>query len=366
MELQMESSIMEMTTEKGIYKSLSEVMKANADAYDAASKNEIEELFNFCCEGMEYDSEKFLATIFINALNKKICSDAISENTYQKKYEVSQIELFNILIDKFPFVKYSQQIINNSIAGTIGKNKVVTLIDIGVGLGTQMVNILELIKNNTSLEKLIIIGIEPFAEALSIAEKNICSYKDKVNFELEFVPVQEYAEQVDFKSLKNICGTVIVNASLALHHIQTEALRSKTIAGIKALNPVAFILTEPNVNHFESDFYSRFKNSYQHFHCLFKVIDQLEIDNQYKNGLKLFFGREIEDIIGKAESDRFEKHAPASQWIQLLKQNNFSTKNEMLSHAFIANPGVEIKYHNEGFIGFTYDNETALALIYAN
>ena len=143
-------------------------------------------------------------------------------------------------------------------------------------------------------------------------------------------------------------------------------MREKTIAAIKELNPVAFILTEPNVNHYESDFVKRFQNSFRHFHCLFKVIDNLDIENNMKNGLKLFFGREIEDIIGKPEADRFEKHAPASQWISMLKQNNFAVKNALLAEAFVASPGVEINYFDEGYVGFTFDNETALALIYAN
>ena len=170
------------TTE--IYKDLLNLMCSDTSNLSLQNQSEFESLYNYCCEGMDTDSEKFLAALFLKALNQKICSDAINENTYQKKYEVSQIELFNILIDKFPFVKFSQQLINNSIAKTVGQLKSATIIDIGVGLGTQMVNVLELVKESSVLEKLTIIGIEPFGDALSIAEKNITAYKKKLSFEL--------------------------------------------------------------------------------------------------------------------------------------------------------------------------------------
>lgn len=356
----------ETITDISIHEALCAIMKTNAATYDAASKIEIENLFSYCCEGMENDSQKFLATLFIKALNKKIGSDTISENIYEKQNGVSQIELFNILIDKFPYVKFSQRLINNAIVDIIKQNNEVTIIDIGVGLGTQMVNIIEMAKHLTHLTKLTIVGIEPFAEALTIADKNISAYKGKVPFHLEFIAITEYAENFDFASLQNMQGKVIVNASLALHHIQSQTQRNNTIANIKAINPTAFILTEPNVNHFETDFYSRFKNCYNHFYSLFQVIDKLTIENNYKNGLKLFFGREIEDIIGKPEADRFEKHEPATHWIEKLKANQFNITNKLLKDSIETESGVEIKYHEEGFIGFTYENETALSLIYAN
>jgi hypothetical protein len=358
---------MESTTIKqNIFESLSGIVLSNRNGIREQAKYELESLFAFCREGMETDSQKFLATILIKALNKNIHSETINENIYQKQYEVSQIQLFNILIDKFPYVKYSQQIINTAIVELIKKNDTVTIIDIGVGLGTQMANIIEMSKHLNHLKKLVIIGIEPFAEALSKAEERINAYHGKVPFEIEFVAVQDYAEHVNYNTLSRVQGTIIVNASLALHHIQSDAQRFETISKIKSISPAAFILTEPNVNHFEPDLYKRFQNCYNHFYSLFQVIDQLEIDNNEKNALKLFFGREIEDILGKPEQDRFEKHEPATHWISRLKENQFNINNELLRLPNGLQTGVEIKYHNEGFLGFTFDKETALAVIYAN
>ncbi|TNE63717.1 MAG: hypothetical protein EP344_04290 [Bacteroidetes bacterium] len=354
------------TTQMDVFDTLCEIMRQFPDNYNAETKYRMEALFASCVEDMETDSQKLLATLLIKALNKKIHSESIGENIYLNKYEISQIQLFNILIEKFPFVKYSQQITNNAILEVIRQNTEVTIIDIGIGQGTQMVNVIESAKQLTHLKKMVIVGIEPFEDALRQAETVINSYAGKVPFEIEFTGIHGFAENVDFSAIPQLSGAVIVNASLALHHIQSARQRSETIARIKKINPAAFILIEPNVNHYEPDFYTRFINCYNHFYSIFQVIDRIDISQNDKNALKLFFGREIEDIIGKEEKDRYEKHEPATHWIGRLRENNFSVKNEFLHPPVRSVYGVEIDSHAEGFLGFTFEKETVLAVIYAN
>ncbi|MEZ4893798.1 MAG: GRAS family protein [Saprospiraceae bacterium] len=349
-----------------VYKSLQDIMRLDQVDFNEQTKSEIEELFSYCMEGMETDSQKLLATLLIKALNKRICSEFIGENIYLNRYETSQIQLFNILIEKFPFVKYSQMITNQAIVDIISQHPDVTLIDIGIGQGTQIMNILEGVATMRHLKKLNIIGIEPYGDALQQAETNIMAYRERVPFDIEFTGICDSAENVNFESIGNLSGTVVVNASLALHHIQSDRNRRQTIASIRKINPAAFILIEPNVNHYEPDFYSRFVNCYNHFYSIFQVIDQIDIEQKDKNALKLFFGREIEDIIGKDEKDRYEKHEPATHWIEKLTEQQFSIKNECLVSPVSSAGSVKIQHHQEGFLGFTFDKETVLAVIYAN
>lgn len=328
-------------------------------------KHEIESFFAYCVEGMDHDSEKLLATLLIKALNKRIHSESIGENIYLGKYEVSQIQLFNILIDKFPFVKYSQQIANQAIIEAMQGHEEATLVDIGIGQGTQMAHIVEMAKELPGLKKLHIVGIEPFGEALGKAEETLLGYNGQTPFRIEFTGIHDSVERVDFRRLGYLSGIVIVNASLALHHIQSDEQRTEAIAKIRQLNPDAFFLIEPNSDHFEPDLHVRFRNCYHHFHALFQVIDMLDIRNDEKNALKLFFGREIEDIIGKEEKDRYEKHEPAARWIERLTQNRFQLRKDFLKKPVEPGCGVEVKFHAEGFLGFTHEKETVLAVMYA-
>src|SRR5690606_18749845 len=216
---------------------------------------------------------------------------------------VSQIRLFDILIHQFPFVKYSQAIANDAMIKVMRQQEQVCIIDIGIGLGTQMLHILERAKELEHLRKLTLIGIEPFENALCTAEEKIMQYKNQVGFELEFIAVREYIERTDLSTFADVNSAMIVNASLALHHIKTEADRNWVISAIHALQPKAFLLIEPNVNHFTNDLATRMLNSDDHFLGVFRVIDRLDASAEDKTGLKLFFGRELEDILSKADDD---------------------------------------------------------------
>lgn len=333
---------------------------------DFQTQAELESLFTYCQMGMENDSQKFLATLFMDALNKRFFEESLDENIYLQTYEVSQIRLFDILIDKFPFVKISQQMVNQAIADAFADKEEVTLIDVGIGLGTQMIHVLELVKENKSLRKLVIVGIEPAGDALKTAEAALLAYREKVPFKIEFLGIQDFAESVDFAPMAYLTDHIIVNASLALHHIQTDALRNQVIQNIRALQPAAFILTEPNVDHYEPSLYNRFLNSYDHFYAIFKVIDGLDITTPEKQALKLFFGREIQDIFGKREEDRFEKHEPGKRWITRLKNAGFTPKPENLPVLITSEAGVRIAVRDAEMIGFSFGDEIVLSLIYCN
>ena len=60
---------------------------------------------------------------------------------------------------------------NGAIADILREQESASIIDIGVGLGTQMVNVISRIPANSKLKKLVIVGVEPFTDALAIAEK---------------------------------------------------------------------------------------------------------------------------------------------------------------------------------------------------
>jgi hypothetical protein len=51
---------------------------------------------------------------------------------------------------------------------------------------------------------------------------------------------------------------------------------------------------------------------------------------------------------------------------QLDIYNSFSINRNFLKSHVEAGCGVEINYHKEGFLGFTFEEETVLAVIYAN
>lgn len=348
------------------FEALSQIMLSYPNNITKKTEENIQEFLSFCTKDMENNSEKLLSVLFLKAFNNLIGTECLNENIYLKKFEIPQIQLFNILIDKFPFVKSSQQVVNDAIVDLLSEKEEATIIDIGIGVGTQVCNIIEKLKEGTKLQKVKIIGIEPAKEALNKAEKAICNFNANTPFEIEFIQANDFIENIDFKDYAGNSKDIVVNASLTLHHIQSDKTRSEVINRIKEINPAAFLLIEPNSDHFEKNFYKRFVNCYNHFYNIFKVIDKIEIDLIDKNALKLFFGREIEDIIGKQNEDRFELHEPAKHWINRLQKSGFSLKTNFLKEPCIPGLGIETGFHKEGFFGFTTNEETILSVIYAS
>lgn len=326
----------------------------------------LDELATNCAAGKEYDSEKMLGYLIAVNLRRRFLSEGAKENLYEEAGGIAQIRLFDILIHQFPFVKYSQQMVNNAILNMLQQEREVCLVDIGIGLGTQMLHILESAKTFGNLQKLTIIGIEPFENALHTATEQILNYKKQVSFELDFVAVQDYVEHVDIAALRIPHTTHIVNASLALHHIKSADDRDRVVAAIHSLQPAAFLLIEPNVDHFTNNLSARMLNAYEHFIGIFRVIDRLDVSNEDKNGLKLFFGRELEDILSKAsDEDRFEKHEPVAAWLHRLRKNGFAPDTAHLLTTTKEEMGVVIKPYPEGYVGFSEKEEIILSVMCA-
>ncbi len=64
---------MSQSIQLSTYNALNNFMRT-APHFENQIKKEIESFFAYCKEGMENDSEKLLATLFIKALNKRINS----------------------------------------------------------------------------------------------------------------------------------------------------------------------------------------------------------------------------------------------------------------------------------------------------
>lgn len=342
------------------------LMKISPDQFSIDNRFELENLFRYCTEGAETDSQKLICSLIIKAFNRRIQSASINDHIYLNKSETPQIELFRILIEQFPFVKYSQLIVNNAILDAMEKHDEVAIMDIGIGQGVQMMHLLQKASHLPHLKKVRIIGIEPFADALSAAEQAIMDFAQQAPFQIEFQGICEFAELVAYEKLATPGTPLIVNASLALHHIQSRHDRKRTLSRIRGLQPEAFFLIEPNVDHMEPDVYRRYESCYAHYYHLFCVIDQLEISQADRNALKLFFGREIQDVLGNEEKHRFERHEPATSWLRQLRETGFAISSEKLEIPASGEYGVKLRHHDAGFLGFTFEQETILAVIYAH
>ena len=296
----------------------------------ASVLNDLWELRTQAQESLESDKDALLCCLFLDAiLDHCEGKEAATGHLYLEQYEIPQIKLFDILINRFPFVSASHAISNKLISGWIDGQSHATVLDIGIGRGIQMVSLIKELENNKHLKELTIIGIEPFGDAIIHATKLISQAASSAPFKVNQHIIEGFAEKADMEVIKRLipesCGKLVVNASLAVHHIPSVHLREHLFSQLKSLNPDAIVLTEPDSDHMTNDWAQRTANAWIHYGAIFDTIDGLHISREDKNGLKMFFGREIKDVVGTPDADRFERHEPAAHWVNYGEQIGMQT-----------------------------------------
>ena len=310
--------------------------------------------------------------IFVNALSKKLDTKySENSNLYLSDYSNAQIDIFDTLAN-LPILTYSYRIANQIIVDSIMESKLidVAIADIGIGKGMQMFSLIkEIARQHGSLQKLTIIGIEP-ASSLWEAKEMIERLSGEVNFELKFLGLQKSIEQLsenDWEILHAFKGRIIVSEAYALHHIVSPGgkdERSRVLSQLKSLDPLSLVMIEPNSDHNIEDFSNRFKNCWDHFGLVFRMLDRLGIPTETSNALKEeFWGREIEDIISKdIPSNRHERHESVMSWLNRLNTSGFDLEENWRKIKETEDPVFSFSC-NRGYVGIDFEGATIVAII---
>jgi hypothetical protein len=271
------------------------------------------------------ESHGLKTAIFANSLLKRVTQDAAqTENLYLESFDFKQIDLFNLMGTRMPMVTLATEIANRILAMHLQQTPI--LVDIGIGTGRQELALLRSMKEQGILpKKLTIVGVEPAAEALKMADEGISRLATELQSQIEFVPIHATTEDLsdqDWQSLRARFPRPVINSAFSLHHIKGR--KNEVLAKLREWNPVVLLLSEPHSDHESADLEERFRNAWHHFGLVFDLIDELEMSAQEKTALKLFFfAREIEDILGSEEETRSERHETAWMWLDRLREQGF-------------------------------------------
>ena len=275
--------------------------------------------------------------VFGSALAQRLAGDLAQDaNLYLRRFDVPQIELFNLLGRCMPIVALATQVANNALAQAMQGQAHPIVIDIGIGTGRQVAALMEGLAAQGQLPKqMTVIGVEPAAEALAAARSALFASASRLGTTLRFhgfAACSETLSDVDWQALEALCVTrPVVNAAFALHHIADDAQghcqRNRVLGRLHALEPLCLVLSEPDVDHLEPRFGARFENCFAHFGAVFQLLDVLDLAQHERDALKVgFFGREIHDILGTPEAQRRERHETAAAWLQRLQATGFEVQ----------------------------------------
>jgi GRAS domain family len=310
--------------------------------------------------------------LFARALSSRLASEKAAEiNLYLRQFQDTQISLFNLLARHLPTVALTAPLANELLARFVGGHEEVTLLDVGIGSGHQEVAMLRLLAAQGRLpRRLNVVAIEPDAGSLIEAQMGLFEASVELGFELEFVPVHKVVEdltEADWSEVAAFDCPLVVNASFAAHHIQCSEgsnLRDRIFCRIRELDPDAVVLAEPSSNHHAASLVERFKAAWHHFGATFRLIDELEVEPWEAQAMKMFFAREIEDIVANGEATRCERHEPVDAWVQRLRRAGFTPYADFEFARDTRHELVRVA-PREGYVGLDYADETLVAVICA-
>jgi hypothetical protein len=295
-------------------------------------------------EGPEHIQTSF----FVKALEKRLSGNVdIEENLYLLPDQGQQIQMFNFMAQKFPVVRFAQELVNQQYLEVLNGQPDVTLWDIGIGNGQQMVRLIEsLIRLGQPPRTLEVLGLDPSAASLTQAEQALATLCEQAGIRFQFdgfAKTVESLDAADWEKIERILrpkqGRWVANASFALHHIAPVAERTRFFAKLRALKPVLFCLIEPYADFLEPALKTRFKNAWHHYGLAFWAIDQIDAPLENRNLLKsVFFGREIIDVIAR-DTGRIEQFETGEMWAQRLRDSQFLSTSLTVNESVI--PGFE-------------------------
>jgi hypothetical protein len=312
--------------------------------------------------------------IFVKALLRNISEEkAEAANLYLQKFDLPQIELFDLLARDVPLVNLSGQIVNGMICDFLARSGDYVLLDVGMGSGRQEIKLLDEMAAR-GLRKLTLVGIEPAVEVLREAEQAIRHKAETLGIAVEIHPIGKKIEDFDAEDwafLGRFKGKLIINEAFSLHHVvQCELdddLKDRVMERLCGLEPAFFVLTEPHSDHETSSLSQRLVEAWSHFGLTFAFLDQLpNLSEHQKAALKSrFFAREIEDILQNNNSLRVERHEKAEQWLSRLEKAKFRpmdlsdfVRNLNLPAASPLNVSVR-----QNYVGLDFSGSTIVSII---
>lgn len=314
--------------------------------------------------------DDFLYLLYHDALTKRLGTDQDGgDNLYLRRLGRPQIELFDLVAEHLPVVKFAGRIGGALLARHLAGRHTATLLSIGIGSGVQEAALLTaLAKQGTAPGRLTVIGVDPAVASLQQAERSLRDTGVTVDFH-GVARFAEYMTDDDWDLVRRAPRPLVMNAAFALHHLRNTSSgadeRSTFFARLREAEPEAVVLCEPDSDHHRVSLPERFHNSWRHFHHVFRLIDALDVSAADRNAMKLFFRREVADIVGTADDEeRYERHEPTARWLDRLRQAGFrpapapaGTLPETAHPAFVRRDPDSVR------IGF--DGESLVAVIHA-
>ncbi|MFJ7590030.1 GRAS family protein [Streptomyces sp. NPDC097617] len=248
-------------------------------------------------------------------------------NLYLRTEGMPQIDLFYLMHQHLPFLQ-AGKLANDALLEYCADQQTATLLALGIGQGRQELDLVA----RAGLERVTVVGVDVAAESLDAAGRAMNGPEVPAGTRVDFRPVLAASEDMDesvWAMIEHVPRPLLVTASFALHHMLNREgepdARAALLRRLRALEPTALALCEPDSDHHLVPLQVRLANAWHHYGTVFAAIDATSATDGEKHEMKRFFGREIADVVGATcETTRYERHEPTHTWLNRLTACGFA------------------------------------------
>jgi len=239
-------------------------------------------------------------------------------------------------IAKSPVVSNLHLAANNIMVDMINKEDPITIIDIGIGPGEQMVKLVSALRNSGYQGTIDIFGIDISEQMI---EKSSIKLSKLPDVRTQFMLGK--FEDIPIKDIRKILGNTQISAlvaSISIHHVP-RAKKVDLLRKIRLIDPRLFVLGEVNSDHedyleYMSDKYIyNLRRFFLNVHWgLIDSTDDLRLREQYKC---FNTSESLVMLAAKNPQEREDWHTDAENWINLIESSDMrviSSKSEWMNN----------------------------------
>ncbi|KAF6145984.1 hypothetical protein GIB67_033343 [Kingdonia uniflora] len=295
-----------------------------------------------------FDSNTFLSSSSSSA-SSPICLQAL-ESSY---FYLNQVT---------PFVRFCHLTANQAILEAVEGQQSIHIIDFDTMQGLQWPPLMQAIAERSDPLNppfIRMTGTGHNMETLQRTGDRLQNFAQSMGLRFQFHPLLLlHGSTADLPSIITLFPdeTLAVNCVLYMHKLLGEDSNDVNLflRSIKSMNPKIVTLAEREANHNNPNFMQRFISALDHYTTLFDALETTLPPNSHERLAleKVWFGREIVDIVSSEGEERRERHERFESWVDKFRSSGFSSvplSAYALTQAKLLLSG---HYHLEGVEGY--------------
>ncbi|KAL2495774.1 Scarecrow-like protein 18 [Forsythia ovata] len=229
-----------------------------------------------------------------------------------------------------PYIRFSQLTANQAILEATEGQQAIHILDFDIMHGVQWPPLMQAMAERFPPPTLRITGTGSDLEVLRRTGDRLAKFAHSLGLRFQFHPLiilnNEDPISVASAVLLLPDETLAVNCVHYLHRLLKDRDRLRLfLHRIKAMNPKIFTMAEREANHNHPIFLQRFVEALDHYAAVFDSLEATLPPTSHERLTveKIWFGREIADIVAAEGESRKERHERFRSWKIMLRSSDF-------------------------------------------